>query len=145
MKVEVSDFMGRLDPDTFDYWIMALEDYFDWFTVPKNRKVQFVKLKLKGPARLWWSSTTVDQYTERFHELTIRSKTNETEAQVLARYLKGLKVDIRKEMLTACLYNVEEAYQLALQLERQSSSRRFPYNDSGNFRFPTSTNFKPSA
>ena len=32
--------------------------------------------------------TMVDQYTERFHELTVRSKTNETESQVLARYLK---------------------------------------------------------
>ncbi|KAL5737070.1 hypothetical protein ACOSQ2_031858 [Xanthoceras sorbifolium] len=47
-------------------------------------------------------------------------------------------------MLTDRLHNVEEAYQLALQLERQSSSRRFPYNESGNFRFPTSTNSKLS-
>ncbi|KAK0600066.1 hypothetical protein LWI29_011259 [Acer saccharum] len=64
---------------------------------------------------------TVDQYTERFHELTVRSRSIETEAQVLAHYLKGLKSDIRREMLSACLYNVEEAYQLALQLKRQPS------------------------
>ncbi|KAH7543753.1 hypothetical protein JRO89_XS15G0011100 [Xanthoceras sorbifolium] len=100
--------MGRLnpdafDPDTFDDWIMSLEYYFDWFVVPEDRKVQYEKLKLKGPA-----------------QLTVRSKTNETEAQILARYLKGLKADIRKEMLTTRLYNVEEAYQLALQLEQTS-------------------------
>ncbi|KAK0608461.1 hypothetical protein LWI29_031021 [Acer saccharum] len=98
---------------------------------------------------LQWSQNnraTVDQYTERFHELTVRSKTNETEPQVLARYLKGLKPDIRKDMLTARLYNVEEAYQLALQLERQTSgnTRRFYSADSGNFRFPTSTSAKPT-
>lgn len=193
MKVEAPYFMGRLDPDAFHDWITALEDYFDWFAVPGDRKVRFVRLKLKGPARVWWSSveerlrrtrqapitdweemkarleskylpinyeqliyedmlqwsqgtkTTVDQYTERFHELTVRSKTNETEAHVLARYLKGLKVDIRRELLTVRLYNVEEAYQMALQLERQNSSRRTPYLDSGNFRFPTSNNSRVPA
>lgn len=56
MKVKVSDFFGRLNPDAFHDWIIALEDYFDWFSVPEERKVQFVKLKLKGPACAWWSS-----------------------------------------------------------------------------------------
>ncbi|KAI9160345.1 hypothetical protein LWI28_007308 [Acer negundo] len=119
------------NPDAFFDWITALEDYFDWFSVPDDRKVRFVKLKLKGPARAWWSSVeeqirptrqapiteweemkerleskylpinyeqliyedmlqwsqgtkaTNDQYTERFHELTVRSQANETETSVL--------------------------------------------------------------
>ncbi|KAK0583827.1 hypothetical protein LWI29_003545 [Acer saccharum] len=185
MKVEVSDFLGRLNPDAFQDWITALEDYFDWFSVPEERKVRFVKLKLKGPARAWWSSVeeqlrrthqapitdwvemrdrleskylpinydqliyedmlqwkqepkaSVDQYTERFHELSVRSKAVETETQSLARYLNGLKVDLRKDMLTARVYNVEEAYQLALQLEKQanvSSNRRYQLADFGGSR-----------
>ena len=56
MKVEVADFYGKLNPEAFFDWITSLEDYFDWFSVPGERKVQFVKLKLKGPARAWWSS-----------------------------------------------------------------------------------------
>ncbi|KAI9198805.1 hypothetical protein LWI28_022416 [Acer negundo] len=191
MKVEVSDFLGRLNPDAFQDWITALEDYFDWFSVPEERKVRFVKLKLKGPARAWWSSVeeqlrrthqapitdwvemrdileskylpinydqliyedmlqwkqepkaSVDQYTERFHELSVRSKAVETETQSLARYLNGLKADLRKDMLTARVYNVVEAYQLALQLEKQanvSSNRRYQLADFGGSR-PT-TMFK---
>lgn len=31
------------------------------------------------------SNATVDQYTERFHELTVRSRAIETESQTLAR------------------------------------------------------------
>ncbi|KAK0583599.1 hypothetical protein LWI29_038569 [Acer saccharum] len=185
MKVGVSDFLGRLNPDAFQDWIMALEDYFDWFSVPEERKVRFVKLKLKGPARAWWSSVeeqlrrthqapitdwvemrdrleskylpinydqliyedmlqwkqepkaSVDQYTERFHELSVRSKAVETETQSLARYLNGLKADLRKDMLMARVYNVEEAYQLALQLEKQanvSSNRRYQLADFGGSR-----------
>ncbi|KAI9168893.1 hypothetical protein LWI28_003522 [Acer negundo] len=69
MKVEVSDFLGRLNPDAFQDWIMALEDYFDWFSVPEERKVRFVKLKLKGPARAWWSS--VEEQLRRTHQAPI--------------------------------------------------------------------------
>ncbi|KAL5823297.1 hypothetical protein ACOSQ4_021197 [Xanthoceras sorbifolium] len=37
LKIEVSDFVGKLD-------------------LPEDRKVRFVKFKLKGSARVWWSS-----------------------------------------------------------------------------------------
>ncbi|KAL5837340.1 hypothetical protein ACOSQ3_014509 [Xanthoceras sorbifolium] len=71
-------------------------NHLDKLTKRMKVELRFVKLKLKGPARVWWSSveerlrrthqldyedmlqwnqstkTTVDQYTERFHELTVR-------------------------------------------------------------------------
>ncbi|KAL5811215.1 hypothetical protein ACOSQ4_027783 [Xanthoceras sorbifolium] len=109
MKVEVPDFVGRLDLDAFYNWITALEDYFDY---------QSVKI-------------TVDQYTERFHELTIRSKLAEIDAQVLARYLKGLKPDIRREMLSVHLYNPS------------GNSCHYYNTDLGNFHFPALTSSKP--
>ena len=31
-----------------------MEDYFDWYAIPENRKVHFVKAKLKATTRLWW-------------------------------------------------------------------------------------------
>ncbi|RVW75876.1 Transposon Ty3-G Gag-Pol polyprotein [Vitis vinifera] len=33
---------------------MSMEYYFDWYAMPENRKVHFVKAKLKKAARLWW-------------------------------------------------------------------------------------------
>jgi hypothetical protein len=29
MKVEVSDFNGKFDPDVFHDWLVSLEDYFE--------------------------------------------------------------------------------------------------------------------
>lgn len=55
---------------------------------------------------------------KRFHELTVKSRDIELELKTLARYLSGLKIKLQKEMLTVGVYNVEEAYQLVLQLER---------------------------
>lgn len=87
------------------------------------------------------SKATVDQYTERFHELTVRSRAIETESQTLARYLSGLKTELQKEMLTARVYSVEEAYQLALQLERQASrtTQRSQFTDVGVLRSSTTS------
>ena len=31
-----------------------MEDYFDWYAMLENRKIHFVKAKLKGATRLWW-------------------------------------------------------------------------------------------
>ncbi|WJZ83015.1 hypothetical protein VitviT2T_002731 [Vitis vinifera] len=54
VRLEVAEFYGKLNPTTFLDWIMSMEDYFDWYAMPENRKVHFVKAKLKGAARLWW-------------------------------------------------------------------------------------------
>jgi len=165
-KVDIPDFFGKLEPNAFEDWLTAIEDYFDWFAVSEDRKVRYVRMKLKGHARAWWGSVeeqlrrtrrpaisnweemkerlkekylpidyeqmmfeemlqlkqgslSIDQFTDRFHELTVRSRVVETEQQSLARYRTGLYNDLRKEMWTARLINVEEAYQLALRIEKQ--------------------------
>ena len=54
VRLEVAEFYGKLNPTAFLDWIMSMEDYFDWYAMPENKKVRFVKAKLKGAARLWW-------------------------------------------------------------------------------------------
>jgi hypothetical protein len=64
-------------------------------------------------------NTSVDEYVNKFHELSVRSQIAETGRQTLARFKAGLRDDIRKELLTVRLVSVEEAYQLALRVEQQ--------------------------
>lgn len=45
-------------------------------------------------------SMTVDEYTNKFHDLSTRSQISETGRQTLARFKAGLGEDIRKELLT---------------------------------------------
>jgi len=189
MKVNVLDFFGKLEPNAFEDWLTAIEDYFDWFAVSEDRKVRYVRMKLKSHARAWWGSVeeqlrrtrrptisnweemkerlkekylpidyeqmmfeemlqlrqgslSVDQFTDCFHELTVRSKVVETEQQTLARYRTGLRNDLRKEMWTARLINVEEAYQLALHIEKQigpSVGRKMTSWDSKSELVPASS------
>ncbi|XP_062170468.1 uncharacterized protein LOC133876199 [Alnus glutinosa] len=46
---------------------------------------------------------SVDEYTTKFHDLSIRSQVAETEGQTLARFKAGLQDDIRKELTTVRL------------------------------------------
>ncbi|KAA8516297.1 hypothetical protein F0562_016590 [Nyssa sinensis] len=193
MKVDVPDFYGKLEPNAFEDWLTAIEDYFDWFAVSEDRKVRYVRMTLKGHARAWWGSVeeqlrrtrrpvvsnwedmkerlkekylpidyeqmmfeemlqlrqgslSVDQFTDRFHELTVRSKIVETEQQTLARYRTGLRSELRREMWTARLINVEEAYQLALRIEKQmglSVGRKMMSTDSRLERVTTPSFQRP--
>ncbi|KAG2696284.1 hypothetical protein I3760_07G051900 [Carya illinoinensis] len=51
MKVDVPDFFGKLDPIAFEDWLTTIGDYFDWFSVFEDRKIHYVRMKLKGHAR----------------------------------------------------------------------------------------------
>ena len=50
--LEVAEFYGKLNLTAFLDWIMLMEDYFDWYAMPENRKIHFVKAKLKGARHL---------------------------------------------------------------------------------------------
>jgi hypothetical protein len=64
VRVDVADFHGALDPHAFQDWVTSLEDYFERFNLSSNQQVRFVKMKLKGQARVWWLSVE-----ERLHRL----------------------------------------------------------------------------
>ena len=54
VRFEVVEFYGKLNPTAFLDWIMLIEGYFDWYTMPENRKVRFIKAKWKGTTCLCW-------------------------------------------------------------------------------------------
>ena len=38
VRLEVAEFYGKLNPIAFLDWIMSMEDYFDWYAMPKIKK-----------------------------------------------------------------------------------------------------------
>ena len=45
-------------------WEVSMETYFEWKPMAENRKVLFVKLKLKGTAIQWWKRVE-EQYVRQ--------------------------------------------------------------------------------
>ena len=50
IKVDVSNFDGRLDPQYYLDWVMSLERYFKWYEMSQERRVRFAAMKLVGQA-----------------------------------------------------------------------------------------------
>ena len=69
VKVDIPAYDGRLDPDTFLEWLIAMEDYFDWCWMSDIECVRFAKMKLVGPARKFWETLTT--HLERIHQPSI--------------------------------------------------------------------------
>lgn len=53
MKVDVPGIFRKLDSNAFEDWLTAIDDYFDWFSLSEDRKVCYIRMKLKGHARAW--------------------------------------------------------------------------------------------
>ena len=60
---------------------------------------------------------SIEEYTEEFHELSIRNQVQESDAQIAARYKAELRMDIQLEMIAAHTYTMDDVYQLALKIE----------------------------
>ena len=65
-KPEVTVFDGSLDPKKYMDWEVGLQEYFEWFQLPENRRVQFAQMKLAGQARIYWRNLLAT--AERRHE-----------------------------------------------------------------------------
>ena len=53
-KMEVSNFLGTLNPEDLIDWISELEDYFELENIEDPLSVRLAQTKLKGHATLWW-------------------------------------------------------------------------------------------
>lgn len=59
-------------------------------------------------------------YTENFYKLMSRITLNETDDQLVARYVSGLKFGLRGELILHSLDSLEGAYQMALKAEEKN-------------------------
>ena len=46
VKVSALEFDGRMDPNTSYGWLVAIEEYFDWYEMIDSERVRFAKRKL---------------------------------------------------------------------------------------------------
>ena len=81
VKIDVADFSGDVSPKVFVDWLNSLEDYFAWYNMNDEQRIAFTKVKLKGPARIWWygvenNELALGQPITRWFNMKERLKSN---------------------------------------------------------------------
>lgn len=62
IKVDVSNFDGTLDVDTFLVWETVIEDFFEWYGLTDPASAHFAKIKLMGATRRYLQLVQKDLY-----------------------------------------------------------------------------------
>ncbi|GKV41382.1 hypothetical protein SLEP1_g48925 [Rubroshorea leprosula] len=58
IKIDISYFEGRLQPDEFIDWLHTVERVFEFKDIPDDKHVKLVAIKLKKHASIWYQSST---------------------------------------------------------------------------------------
>ena len=60
-RIEVSSYVGGLNPEELVDWINELNKCFDYEEISEDKRVKFAVTKLKGHATLWWDGVQVER------------------------------------------------------------------------------------
>ena len=60
VKASAPEFDGRMDPNAFSDWLVAIEEYFDWYEMINSEHVRFAKIKLTNSTKMYWQNVLQD-------------------------------------------------------------------------------------
>ncbi|PKI37096.1 hypothetical protein CRG98_042530 [Punica granatum] len=170
VKVDIPDFEGHLNPEHFIDWLATVECVFDYKSIPEDKKVKLVAIRLKKHASIWWGNLTrrraregkrrittwekmkielkkkflptsyvqnifcriydfkqdelsVEEYTAAFEQLLMKGDVVESEEQTIARYLGGLRSEIRNIVQLQPYWTFEDVVKLAIRVEKQLKAK----------------------
>lgn len=107
-----------------------------WDKLKKKMREEFLpynyqRLMYQRLQNLRQGTRTVDEYTTDFYQLVARNELQETEDQLVSRYVGGLRLQIQDVVNMFDPVSVSAAHQRALQMEKQARRAGNPAN-SGN-------------
>ena len=60
VKISAPEFDGRMDPNAFFDWFVAIKKYFDWYEMIDSKWIRFTKKKLTNSAKMYWQNVLQD-------------------------------------------------------------------------------------
>lgn len=70
VKMEIPMYGGKMDVEEVIDWIDVLNNYFEYKEVPKDKKVNISKIKLKGSSLIWWNYTQGERVKQKKSMIT---------------------------------------------------------------------------
>lgn len=87
----------------------------------------------------------MEEYTEKFFDISMRAGFYEDEEALAAKYRVGLREEMWDELASFSLYTMSEIYQKALQFEKKLKRRSKMHWPTPKFSFSETTSFSKHA
>ena len=62
VKVSTSEFDDRMNPNAFSNWLVAIDEYVDWYEMIDSERVRFAKIKLTNSAKMYRQNVLQDMF-----------------------------------------------------------------------------------
>ncbi|KAL4319899.1 hypothetical protein GQ457_18G009790 [Hibiscus cannabinus] len=153
IKVAITSFQGRTDPDTHLAWESKVEHVFECYIYLEQKKVRLAAMEFIDYALLWWDqlvisrrrngegpglkqgSRSVEDYFEEMEMAIMHANIEEDREAMMALFLNGLNTNIANVVELQHYIELDEMVHMAIKVERQQ--RRKTTSSRGN------TSFKP--
>ncbi|TXG68718.1 hypothetical protein EZV62_003653 [Acer yangbiense] len=117
VKVDAPEFDGRLDANVFLDWLAAMDDYFEWLR-EKYLPTYYRSALLDQYLNIKQSSSSVNDYMSVFDDLLIRCNIKEEPDVTVARFINGLKFELKRVVSIHNPETLEDAYSKILEVEK---------------------------
>ncbi|GJX60273.1 putative reverse transcriptase domain-containing protein [Tanacetum coccineum] len=137
MKCNPTAFHGTEGGVELQRWIKKTESVFGISECVEGKKVKFAAVTLQGPALTWWNAKVATMglkmvkeynivaYTQRFNDFAlICPRMVEPERVKVDAYIRGLTDNIKGEVTSSKIANLNEAMRMAHKLMEQKSQAR---------------------
>ncbi|GJS89136.1 putative nucleotidyltransferase, ribonuclease H [Tanacetum coccineum] len=139
MRINILEFDGNtLNPEGFIDWLVAVEEVFEFKEKEswkaKSHQLEEVEKVIEGNfiphnyqqlmyqrlQNMKQGTKFVEDYTTEFYQLIARNDIQETDDQLVSRYIGGLRVQIMDSVNMFDPVTLSDAYQRALAFEKQN-------------------------
>ncbi|GKD02009.1 RNA-directed DNA polymerase [Tanacetum coccineum] len=126
LKVNIPSFNGTLAVEDFIDWLAEVDRFFEYMEIPEDQRQllqkdflppNYEQILFQQYQRCHQGQRMVHEYTAKFMRHAKRNDLRETEGQQVARYLGGLKPQIREKIGAQVLWTLNEAKNTTMRVE----------------------------
>uniref|UniRef100_A0A0D3AQT4 CCHC-type domain-containing protein n=1 Tax=Brassica oleracea var. oleracea TaxID=109376 RepID=A0A0D3AQT4_BRAOL len=118
IKVDIPEFHGGSQPEELLDWLVAVDEFLEFKEVSANKQVPYCNNSIPR-SRCVLGNRSVDEYATEFYQLLTRVDIHDSEDQLVARFIAGLRPQLQIMLHQFDPGSVAEAKQRALLVEQQ--------------------------
>ncbi|XP_058006770.1 uncharacterized protein LOC131182138 [Hevea brasiliensis] len=134
IKMKIPPFQGKANPDAYLEWERKVDLIFDCHNYSEEKKVKLAVVEFTDYAIVWelhqrlqglvQGNKSVEEYFKEMEMAMIRANVEEDREATMARFLKGLNLDIANLVELQHYVELDDMLNMAIKIEKQLKKKK---------------------